>query len=377
MLWVAAALIIVVALIVAFAMRKPDPLEEAAPLLGLKLSRSVPDLLPRIEGMVEGVAIKLDVPAQGAAVRYRIFYPALGMALRLERETTITRTLGDMGATDREIGVKNFDDSFRVNTSRPDVLQKMMTPELRRALLAALDRHPSLRVADGELTLISDNHEASAHEIAATTREFVGIAKLLLANKPPPLEKPAPRPVVPRQDSKPAPPQAQTEPSQQAESAPSPPAERQRKTPPSAPTPVPREPVAAEPPPPAPPPPPSTGLPEGFFEEVFGKNRMSFEQDEQFEAELRGTEVNLSGTVKQASPYTDREDFTPATGTKAVITVARIETDLYGKSDIDAVVYLHGSATLDRGERAEFSGRLDGVDPFMRNLFVMDARLEN
>ena len=85
--------------------------------------------------------------------------------------------------------------------------------------------------------------------------------------------------------------------------------------------------------------------------------------------------MTLSGTVKQASPYENQDSVSPSQGTKAVVTVAKIATDLYGASDIDAVVYLDSSTELGRGDEITFTGKLDGVDAFMRNLFIHDATL--
>jgi hypothetical protein len=361
MLWFLIAVAVPVAIgLAARALANPDPFRVAATSLGITYSRSVPDLLPRLSGTINRIPVRVDIPPDAAAeIRYRVFYPDLGIALRLERETTIDRTLGALGSGDREIGAKSFDDAFRVNTSRPDALAKMMTPELRERLVSLVERYPSAVIADGDITLTTKADEPTTAAIVNTVNDLVIVAVLLLANAPPPLETPPPRRVA--RASVPPPPAATPSPTKPTPAS-------------SQPAPTPRS-------EPEPEPPPqheaaqSSGLPDGFFNDVFGENRLSFESDDRFEREIAGSVVNLSGMVKQSNRYQDEPDATPASGVKAIVTVAQIDNDLYGMTDIDAVVYLAGTDELDRGEHISFTGRLTGVDAFMRNLFIDDARL--
>ncbi len=359
--WLIVSLAVAVALVLGMLFNKPDPFRTAATSLGLDHSRSVPELLPRLRGTINGVAVRVDVPEQdNPAIRYRVFYPDLGMALRLERETSISRTLGTLGSGDQQLGHKAFDDTFRVNTSRPDALQKMMTPELRSKLVGLVEKYPPIVVADGEIALIADTAEPTAATIAETVNDLVTVAVLLGANRPPPLQKPAIRPPT-RAESRPA-----TTSDQPA-------------------TPRSKGPSRTEPKPPEQPPPPeikpdpepvpTTGLPDGFFDEVFGESRLSFESGDRFEQEIKGRTVRLSGTARQSSRYENRRELSPSSGTKAVITVAQIDSDLYGKQDVDAVVYLADTVELNRGDAVSFTGIIDSVDAFMRNLVVSDASL--
>ncbi len=371
MLWLIVAVVILIAVGAAIrAAAKPDHFRVAGVSLGLDHSRTVPELLPRLSGTINGLAVRVDVPEpNNPAVRYRVFYPALGISLRLEKETTIGRTLGTLGSGDQQVGDKAFDDSLRINTSRPDALEKMLDRDLRRRLVALVEHYPEVVVADGEMELIS-TAEPTAEDLITTVNDLVLVAGLLTANRPPPLRRPEPRPVV-RTQQPPQAPDATAAPEESADAEP-------RSAPAAAPAAA--EPLPEVTPQPAPPPPPpdpveTTGLPDGFFDEVFGESRLSFEADDRFERELEGTTVRLSGPVKQSSHYDDRSDFSPPSGTKAVVTVAQIDNDLYGKTAIDAVVYLRGKRDLERGEHVSFSGTLTGVDAFMRSLFVSDADL--
>ena len=375
MIWLVVGVVIVLGLIVAMMLRQDDSFQIAATELGVKLTRTVPELLPRLDGMVDGVAVKVDVvSSREPQLRYRAFYPALGVALRLERETTISRTLGQLGSGDQQIGAKPFDDSFRVNTSRPDALQAMMTPQLRRRLISLIEQYPQAVVADGDITITGDNLEPPPEAIVTTIRDMVSTARDLVAARPPALEtpdvRPAPPPVAPQQTPKPPAPKAPGEPH-----SPEPAVEAEIEA-------VSPQPTTAQQPPQdvAPLPPPAiepTGLPSDFFEDVFGENRLSFEDDDRCEQEFRGLQVSLSGTVKQSSPYSGDDELSPQAGTRAVVTVAQIETDLYGKNDIDAVVFLGNLASteLGRGDVITFTGQLEKVDPFMRNLFVVKGTL--
>ena len=370
MIWLIVGVIVAVSIAAALMVKGDDPFQIAAEDLGLKLTRTVPELMPKLDGLVDGIAVKVDITAQrDPVVRYRIFYPALGLALRLERETTISRTLGQLGSGDSEIGAKQFDDSFRINTSRPDALQTMLTPQLRRLLIGLIDKYPGLIITDGEMTLRGAVMTPPAETLIETIRDLIPAAAALIAARPPALEVPETRPPAPTQPV--APIAAERDPSPRDES-PDPIAKVA--TPETSMTPP-----RVEPPPPPPPVPvtPASGLPDDFFEEVFGANRMSYEDGDRFETEVRGSKVHLSGNVKQTAEYQDRDDLSPASGTKAVVTVAQIETDLYGKSDIDATVYLGGAADFDRGDQISFSGTIDAVDGFMRNITINDATVKH
>ncbi|MDJ0924874.1 MAG: hypothetical protein QNJ77_09950 [Acidimicrobiia bacterium] len=377
----AIAVVVVVVIVLLFvAMRmvgSNDPFQRAAVGLGLKFTRSVPELFPRLEGMINGLPVRIDTPENRApGVRYRVFYPPLGMALRLERETTITRTLGELGQQDTQVGEKTFDNSFKVNTSRPDALREMMTPELRRTLVKLIKDHPQILIEDGGMTLTTDSPDVTAETIVATTIAMAAAAHQLVSNRPPPLEKPPPvRPPTPQ----PAPPRSQQpaapRPGSKAADGEEPATERRESAAPEAPAPAPQPPPASSPPIPVATPPP-TGLPDGFFDAVFGESRLSFEDEGEFDERFRGTEVTLAGNVKQAREVDEDSTVSVGPSTKAVVTVAQIDTDLYGKTDIDAIVFLPAgsAANLERGKQISFTGKLEKVDPFMRNLFVTGAR---
>jgi hypothetical protein len=354
MIWLVVAFVAALTIAAATMVNRGDPFQAAARELGLKLSRTVPDLTPRLDGMIDGLATRIDIAAgHQPALRFRVFYPDLGISLRLDRETTISRTLGELGRADQQIGDARFDASFRVNTSRPDALRAMLTPELRRSLIDLIDRYPGVVVGDGEISLLSTNLEPPATDIVATTRDLVAVAAMLVANRPEPATAAAPPEPNPSVADA-----VRDRVADDTENAEPPPPE-----PPPAPTP-PEEPPRAG----------STGLPPGFFEKAFGTDRLSFEQQDTFDKEIKGTRVTLSGTVKQSSVAPAHYDE-PEGQTKLVVTVATIESELYGATGIDAIVYLSDPAELERGATVTFTGTADRIDAFMRSLFVTDGQL--
>ena len=57
-----------------------------------------------------------------------------------------------------------------------------------------------------------------------------------------------------------------------------------------------------------------------------------------------------------------------------VVTVASLEHDLFGSTEVDAIVEFPGSGRVpERGESIAFNGTLTAVDPLMRNFTVRGA----
>ena len=94
--------------------------------------------------------------------------------------------------------------------------------------------------------------------------------------------------------------------------------------------------------------------------------------------EYRGLEVRWSGSVKSVGRIPPKSEIGDEGGESLVVTVARIEHDLYGNTDIDAVVGIQpGSGFgIRQGDEVTFAGTLVRVDPLVRTVFVADARLE-
>ena len=67
----------------------------------------------------------------------------------------------------------------------------------------------------------------------------------------------------------------------------------------------------------------------------------------------------------------------PEGATKLIVTVAAITHDLYGNTEVDAVIGLppNAAATVGRGDDVTITGTLARVDPLVRNIFLTDAAL--
>ena len=117
--------------------------------------------------------------------------------------------------------------------------------------------------------------------------------------------------------------------------------------------------------------------PSKLASELFGGEGLSFETDQVFESRYQGDRVQWMGAVRTHRLFQHDSDFGDGPATKAVITVAKIDHDLYGNTTIDAVVRLPASAAdrLERGQQVTFEGTLTGIDAFVRNLFIEDAKL--
>ena len=112
-------------------------------------------------------------------------------------------------------------------------------------------------------------------------------------------------------------------------------------------------------------------------DDLFGESRLSFETSRRFDELYLGTVVRWSGRVRSSREYQRDQQLGETAGTRVVLTVARIENDLYGQTTVDAVVGLPpGNANSLRGQdELTFQGTLSGIDAMMRNFFVKDARL--
>ncbi|MDH5423343.1 MAG: hypothetical protein OEY55_16195, partial [Acidimicrobiia bacterium] len=109
-------------------------------------------------------------------------------------------------------------------------------------------------------------------------------------------------------------------------------------------------------------------------QDLFGGRQLSFAVRDKFAAAYAGGRVHWSGTVKSARAYDSDADFGSGPGVKVVVTVAGLEHDLFGTTDVDAIVEFRISDWVpERGTVIAFDGTLTAVDPLMRNFTVRNA----
>ncbi len=96
-----------------------------------------------------------------------------------------------------------------------------------------------------------------------------------------------------------------------------------------------------------------------------------------FDDRYRGSTVHWSGPVKSTGRIGADCDIGNEGADRLVVSVATISHDLYGNTEIDAVLGLPAGTVpnLHRGDPVAFTGTLVRVDPLVRNVFVADARL--
>ncbi len=398
-LLVAFLIILAVVAVIVIAKRQLDAIRAAWKAVADELGLSVESLSlgqSRITGTVDGFTVTVEITGSGdnAHTRYRIEYPPLAPAFELRRESGGQKILKKFGAEDRQIGDQEFDDAFIVQAIDPGELEQWLTASRRSSLLRLLAAHPAMLATERQLQISSNGVERNPEVIVATVRRMLVTARHLVG-RPSTSHRDEAAELRTKGDLLAAlraldaavqadPDDADTRllraetalsagETEQAtrdldtlerELAADPEVRGMREV-------LERPDTGAGSPAGAP------ADPDGIFDEIFGESRLSFETDDLFAREYKGRHVKLTGAVRSARPYDTDLDFGAGPGIKAVVTVAMIESDLYGNTAIDAVVDFpaHTAHAFQRGDEITFSGILAKVDPMMRNVFVTEGRL--
>ena len=353
---------------------------------------------PRLTGTIRGMRVQVDVRVQRSGksqqsfTRYRVFPPSPGFQFKLTRQTGFSRITKLFGAQDVETGDRAFDDAFVVKSSDPNRLQDLLDVGIMNMLVRTSAAYPGVvfendlviyersgletkrdvivsavrRLVDtatalsgggmsrsrreaiearqrGELAELAAKMKEAAHERARTLdEELLELDTLATAG-----EREAARERVRRlEEQVPADPEVVGW-KRRLDAAPAGAAAVSGVE-------------AAE-----------------LAEEMFAENALSFESKQIFDERYRGASVRWTGSVKTVDRVHSDGDLGNEGDAKLVATVATIEHDLYGNTDIDAVVGLPpgAGANLRRGAEVTFSGTLVGVDPLVRNIFVARGTL--
>jgi hypothetical protein len=342
---------------------------------------------PVMYGHIAGHPVRVDTYTQGSGnsrttyTRYRVGYPPLGIDLSLEREGFITAVTKFFGSQDLEVGDPAFDKTFKVKTSNPNRLLSLMTPSVRSGLMRFTAAYRDSAITDDHLRVSTRRVERNGDRIRSTLQRMVATAELLTS----PSAGVSDDIVVDRQqglldevagrlreriETTPDDVDQRIFEVETLSAAGDDMAARDRlreleHIAPADPEVVGwRDTLDAKPPPhhgerPA----SATELAETLFTGA----DLSFETRAKFNSRYAGTEIEWQGRVKQV-----RET---AEGTRAVVTVATVDNDLYGNTDIDVVVDNAAGGTPEAGQVVTVTGTLDTIDPLMRNLFVTDGRI--
>lgn len=380
---------------------------EAARRLGIQFE-SASFGHPRIAGDIEGFGVVIDVKGSGdnTRTRYRVVFPPLGAEFRLKREGGTQKIMRALGVDDVQIGEAEFDDAFDVATDHPEELRALLTPARRFALLRLFAIHSSLVVTEHSMDVTTKRLAKDPKKIEGIARRLVATAHALqgttgtaavneaLATRAAGDLRAALDKLEKASADNPDDAELRLLAAEAALAA----GEREQAASgaDSAARALPgddeaeRMVAAARTPPPGPAPPPPPAVPAApssdgtagvdtdsvdMFQEIFGRARLSFESGAEFDRRYKGQRVQWSGEVRSIRPYETDLDFGAGPGTKTVVGVASIRSDLYGNAEIDAVVALPAGLRFERGERITFAGTLHKVDAMMRNVFVADGRL--
>ena len=378
----------------------------AAEELGLEFRPTTLFGRPQMKGTLDGLPVEVYTYSQRSGensttyTRYAVAYPPLGVPFELRHESGIRKVLKIFGIGDTAIGDARFDDSFAISTDDPDALRAYLTPARRMALLRLLASYPGLQVSDTGLSLTTKGTEKNGDVIVSTVRRLVATGRTLTdahlsqrldeaveirldgdAGKAAETMRATVQPHPDDLDGR----LTQMETlraagdTAEADAILDDLAER-----------LPADPDvagwraaragrsdrrAAAP----------GGSADGAIstdpleiaEDLFAERRLSFETDARFDERYAGTSVRWQGVVRRVSRETADMDFPGGPITKAKIHIATIPNDLYGNTEVDAIVALPPDAAdrLERDARVTFTGTLIKADGLVRNLYVADGRL--
>lgn len=346
-------------------------------------------------GTVDSMRLTVDTHQSNDTTftRYRVNYPSLGLGFSAKRQHALTRIGKLFGMEDIEVGDPLFDEALIVKGDYPEQVAMFLTPARRVAITELIELFPGAAITDDHITVSRRGLETDARRLISTMQRLVAVARTLAA--PDALTE---RAVARRLDGDAGEALAMLEEAgetgdpfvdflrkqqvgeirrsrgdtdgaqavfQELErTAPADPEISRWAAPRSEPT-VPAPPAA------------HTANATEVADHLFAKENYSFDTMEIFESEYEGATVAWSGILKRLRRFDHDRDFGDGPGVKAVFSIATLGTDLYAGREVDAIVRLpHGAeASLEIGQRYQFSGVLSRCDPAMRNLFVSDATL--
>jgi len=351
---------------------------QVAAELGINVSGGSGMSRPTLTGTLAGLPITIDTYVVSSGknsttyTRYLVTYPPLGFDLQLKREHAFSGITKMFGQQDVEIGDNLFDDAFLVKTSNPTQARALLTPSVRTGLLRMLASYGTTVIHDDHIIATKVGFESKGEVLKSTAQRMVATARLLAspsagvtdsmvidreqgllddvagrirerieaspddvdqrifevetlaasghedeaADRLKELERlaPADPDVVGWKDAL-----GTTRTSH--ESAPAIDANEMAK-------------------------------------DLFGGDDLSFETRSKFNAKYADGPVSWEGMVKKSD------------GDRVIVTVATVQNDLYGNTDIDVVLPSPAGRRPAVGDRVVVAGTLETIDPLMRNLFI-------
>jgi len=377
--------------------------ETAAQTLGMAIVSGSAFRNPEITGNEGAIRTKVDTFTRRSGnnsqtfTRYQVRYPSAGVDFELHRQTGFSTIKKLFGAQDVEIGDGRFDDTFVIKSDKPARIASAITPTRRASILQLASAFPGIRISDARIQWNKRGVTTNPDEIVTVVRRLIGAAHVMADQRGAATrlddalearnegdlaettrrmaaagsafqELLEARRLEAETLAEAGDPKAAELLSTLASELPADEEIKGWQARVAAPTPAPPSPPKAE---------PASIDATAIATDLFGESRLSFETSRRFEEAYLGTPVRWSGRVRSARQFGHDPQLGHQPGTRVVVTVARIDNDLYGQTTVDAVVGLPpGNANSLRGrDEITFEGALTGIDAMMRNLFVRDAKL--
>ncbi len=347
--------------------------------LGFEVGRGISR--PVLTGAIGGLPVAVDTYVQRSGnssttyTRYRINYPYVGFDFQLKRQGAFAAITKLFGAQDVEIGDDLFDETFTVKTKDPNRLRALLTPSVRTGLLRLIASYGGAVIADDNITFSKSGFESNPDRLKSTIQRLSTTARLLASpdsgvsddmvtdRQQGLLDDVAGR-IRERVEADPDDVdqrifEVETLAAAGQETAASERLTELEEIAPADPDVVgwraalETERVSHD----------STVDAAAMAADLFAGDELSFETRAKFNSKYADATIRWEGRVKKV----DRG--------RVVVTVATVNNDLYGNTEIDVVAEIPAGRNPSEGEPVTVSGRLDTIDPLMRNLFVADANL--
>ena len=418
-LFVAVPVVLVVLFIVREKKRVNQAWSAAASGLGLSFVPASFAGHPRMFGEISGMQVLVETYSRGSGdsrttyTRYRVNHRPVGPVCKLTKQGTFSMFGRLVGRKDVEIGDPFFDDRVVIDTNDANAIQRFLTPARRAAVLDLLAGWSGGEFTHSSVMVESRGSEKAPGRLHSTMMRLVETAEVMgesaavdhildqqsqgqlgdAARQLRDLNQQRPNAFTEMLEA-----EALVEMGRHGEAAAILDGVQRRLPedttverwnhlahlpPPPPPPPPPGYPAPLTPPPP-PPPPPSAPIPEPastdwpsvslgqqqVIDDLFSRDRMSWEIVEYFESTYQNSIVDWEGEVTSVNTYRHDSDFGEGPAVKATVLLGHSGNSDFISNEVQAVVQLPEGSEVERGSTISFRGTLVRVDRFSRKLYV-------
>lgn len=377
---------------------------------------------PRMFGEISGMQVHVDTYSRGSGdsrttyTRYRVNHRPVGPVCKLTKQGTFSMFGRLVGRKDVEIGDPFFDDRVVIDTNDANAIQRFLTPARCAAVLDLFAGWSGGEFTHSSVAVESRGSEKDPGRLRSTVMRLVETAEVMgesaavdrildrrnqgqlgdAAQQLHDLNQQRPNAFTEMLEA-----EALVEMGRHGEAAAILDGVQRRLPedttverwnhlahlpPPPPPPPPPGYPAPLTPPPP-PPPPPSAPIPEPastdwpsvslgqqqVIDDLFSRDRMSWEIVEYFESTYQNSIVDWEGEVTSVNTYRHDSDFGEGPAAKATVLLGHSGNSDFISNEVQAVVQLPEGSGVERGSVVSFRGTLVRVDRFSRKLYVQYA----